>query len=306
MAGQIVVQTSSWGDPEFVGTWYPADLPARERLRWHAQWFDAVEVNTSFYAVPDPGTVATWAREVPQDFTFDVKLHRLLSFHSTPIDSLPRSVRAIARPTGRGHAQRSAPLVAAVCEEMLQAIAPLREAGKLSSLLYQLAPSFTPERHRLDELDPVLATLGEVPIAVELRHRGWLTGEQLPRTLSYLESRGAGFVATDGPQSEDPRTPPAVDAVTQPRLAYLRLHGRNLDGYLNGTSVAERFNYRYSEAELEEILARAQRLAEEADVVRVAFNTNRGDLAPRAAARMRVMLGQRATEPPGEQLGLGI
>ncbi len=75
MAGQIVVQTSSWGDPEFVGTWYPADLPARERLRWHAQWFDAVEVNTSFYAVPDPGTVATWAREVPQDFTFDVKLH---------------------------------------------------------------------------------------------------------------------------------------------------------------------------------------------------------------------------------------
>lgn len=305
-SGRIVIETSSWADPEFFGTWFPKDLPAQERLRWHAQWFDAVEVNTGFYAVPEPSVTARWVEETPDGFTFDFKLHRLLSFHRTPIETLPRTLRLAARTGGNGAALRSAPLVAGLCEEIKAALEPLDRAGRLSTLLLQLSPSFAPERRSLDELDPVLAALEGYTIAIEVRHRGWVEGPQLEQTMRWMESRRVAFVGTDGPKSDDVTTPPPVDAVTLPRVAYLRLHGRNVEGYLHGTSVRERFDYRYSDEELHEIAGRAQRLASEAQEVRVAFNTNRGDLAPRAAARMRVVLGQTLSEPGGEQLGLGL
>ena len=93
MAGRILVGTSSWADPGFVEEWYPPGMPARERLPWYAQRFEAVELNSSFYAIPERSTVARWVRATPDDFTFDVKLHRLLSRHSAPLDSLPPDLR---------------------------------------------------------------------------------------------------------------------------------------------------------------------------------------------------------------------
>ena len=72
--GRIVVGTSSWADPGFVEEWYPPGLPARDRLAWYAEHFDAVEVNASFYAIPDRRTVERWAQVTPDGFTFDVKL----------------------------------------------------------------------------------------------------------------------------------------------------------------------------------------------------------------------------------------
>ena len=89
----IVVGTSSWADPGFVEEWYPEDLPARDRLAHYAERFEAVEVNSTFYAVPAEDTVARWAEQTPDGFTFDVKLHRLLSRHSAPLDSLPKDLR---------------------------------------------------------------------------------------------------------------------------------------------------------------------------------------------------------------------
>ncbi|HEY8581932.1 MAG TPA: DUF72 domain-containing protein, partial [Capillimicrobium sp.] len=75
-------------------------------------------------------------------------------------------------------------------------------------------------------------------------------------------------------------------------LAYLRAHGRNAEGYTRGTAVAERFAHQYRDEELAEIGERAQALAEEAGQVRVMFNNNRGGDAPKAAERMRELLGQ--------------
>jgi uncharacterized protein YecE (DUF72 family) len=90
---------------------------------------------------------------------------------------------------------------------------------------------------------------------------------------------------------------PAVDAVTRDDIAYLRAHGRNLQGYLRGRTVAERFAHRYSDEELEEIGRRAQHLAEEVPTVHLMFNNNRGADAPQAAERMRELLGQGVAGP---------
>jgi uncharacterized protein YecE (DUF72 family) len=292
----IVVGTSSWADPGFVEEWYPPDLPARERLSWYAEHFVAVEVNSTFYAVPAGSTVARWAEITPDDFTFDVKLHRVLSRHSAPPDSLPRDLRKRAKTTERGRVKLDKRLCDALCDATLEAVEPLVEAGKLGALLLQLSPAFRPRDERLDALAPLVQRLAPHPVAIELRHRGWLDDRRRERTLGWMAEHGAVWVCTDAPESAKHVTVmPPVDAVTRDGLAYFRAHGRNLEGYTRGRTVAERFAHRYTDEELGEIKQRTDWLAEQAGpngAVHLMFNNNRGSDAPLAAERMRELLGQ--------------
>jgi uncharacterized protein YecE (DUF72 family) len=286
--GRIVVGTSSWADPGFVEEWYPKDLPARERLSWYSEHFEAVEVNSTFYAIPTADTVARWAEETPDGFTFDIKLHRLLSRHSAGLDSLPPDLRGDARTNDRGRVRLDDELQAALADLTLEAVDPL--GGKLGAFLLQLSPGFAPRSHDLDELAPLMEHLAPHPVAIELRRSSWLRGDRAERTLAWMEDHGAVWVATDTPEAEHLTIMPSLDAVTDPRLAYLRAHGRNAEGYIKGRSVPERFAWRYSDEELEEIAGRARHLAEQAGEVHVMFNNNRGDDAPVAAERMRELL----------------
>ena len=292
MGGSIHVGTSSWADPGFVEEWYPPGLPARDRLPYYAERFDAVEVNSTFYAVPDQRQVARWAEVTPDRFTFDVKLHRLLSRHAAPLDSLPKPLRDRARTGPRGRVHLTERLEQALAGAVLEAVAPLADAGKLATFLLQLSPAFSPHEHDLGELATVVERLAPHPVAIELRHRSWTTRGRLEPTLEWMEEHGAVWVGVDAPRGRQVTIMPPVDAVTHPSVAYLRAHGRNAEGYVRGRSVAERFAYRYPDAELEEIGARARELAERAASVRLHFNNNRGSDAPVAAARMRELLGQ--------------
>jgi uncharacterized protein YecE (DUF72 family) len=285
---RIVVGTSSWADPGFVEEWYPPDLPARERLPWYAEHFEAVEVNSTFYAVPAASTVARWADETPDDFTFDVKLHRLLSRHSADLKSLPEELRKPAKTTPKGRVKLDEKLEAALADAILEAVEPLGD--KLGAFLLQLSPGFAPRTNDLDELAPLLERLAPHPVAVELRRSSWLRGDRAERTLAWMEEHGAVWVCTDTPDADHLTIMPSLDAVTNTRLAYFRAHGRNAEGYIKGRSVAERFAWRYSDDELGEIGSRARELAEQAGEVHVMFNNNRGSDAPVAAERMRELL----------------
>jgi uncharacterized protein YecE (DUF72 family) len=292
MAGRIVIGTSSWSDPGFLEEWYPLGLPAHERLPYYAERFEAVEVNSTFYAVPEERTVERWAGVTPAGFTFDVKLHRLLSRHAAGLDSLPPDLRDGAGVGERGRVRLTPELEAALADRILETTRPLAGAGKLSTFLLQLSPAFRPGDHELDELAPLLARLAPHPVAVELRHRAWLGSKRIEATLDWLEAHGAAFVGVDAPQGKAPTLLPPVDAVTRRDVAYLRAHGRNLEGFTRGRSVAERFGYHYDDDELRELGERAHKLAEDASIVRVMFNNNRGADAPVAAHRMRELLGQ--------------
>jgi uncharacterized protein YecE (DUF72 family) len=301
MSGRIVVGTSSWADPGFVAEWYPRRMTARDRLPWYAERFETVELNSSFYAVPDPHLAERWARETPHGFRFHVKLHRLLSRHAAELESLPPQVRPHADLNSRRRVVLTAELEREMAAATLEALAPLAEAGKLGALLLQLSPSFSPGRHDLSELDGLLDALAPHPVAVELRHRGWVEGERAGRTFAELSERGAIWVGVDAPRDPHFTIMPPVDAVTREDMAYLRAHGRNAKGYVSGRSVAERFGHRYSDQELEEIGQRAQDLAREVPTVQLMFNNNRGADAPIAARRMRELLGQDPGPPPDAQ-----
>jgi uncharacterized protein YecE (DUF72 family) len=294
MGGSITVGTSSWADPGFVEEWYPEGLPARERLAWYARHFDGVEVNATFYAVPDAATVRRWVQETPDGFTFDVKLHRALSRHSADLSSLPKPLREGAKTTPRGRVRLDRALEDALLEATLEAVEPLASAERLTSFLLQLTPGFSPKGHRLEELRPIVERLAPHPVAIELRHRGWAEARRLEDTLGWYEDAGAVWVAVDAPPGEQITIMPPVDAVTNPALAYFRAHGRNTKGYTTKRTVAERFAWRYADDELEEIETRVESLAEQAGGVRVMFNNNRGSDAPVAATRFKELLPRSA------------
>jgi uncharacterized protein YecE (DUF72 family) len=300
MPGQILVGTSSWADPGFVEEWYPPGMDARDRLAWYARRFDAVEVNSSFYAVPEPGTVTRWAQVTPKGFIFDYKLHRALSRHAAQVDSLPPDLREGLDVGPRGRVRLTPSLERELVARTLEAVRPLEQAGKMGAFLLQLTPSFSPRRHELDELAALVEALGDRPLAIEFRHRGWVEDERLESTLEWLSDHNAAFVAVDAPKQVEVPIMPDIDAVTRPDLAYIRLHGRNAEGYLKGKSVAERFGWDYSNEELEEVAERARAMAEDAGFVHVMFNNNRGADAPTSARKFRMLMDQDPGPPPDD------
>ena len=98
--------TASWADPEFVKHWYPRKLAVAQQLGWYARHFNMVEVNSTFYRIPDAKITRRWVKETPADFLFDVKLHRFLSRHSTKLRLSDHRHRELARRGCAGRKQQ--------------------------------------------------------------------------------------------------------------------------------------------------------------------------------------------------------
>jgi uncharacterized protein YecE (DUF72 family) len=298
-AGKILVGTASWSDPGFVEHWYPKKMRPHERLGWYAQHFEMVEVNSTFYSVPDPRMVERWCASTPDAFTFDVKLHQLFSFHSTPGKLLPPELQRRAQIDGKGKVQPTPALKEALIEIFLASMSILRAAGKLGVLLLQLSPAFSPKKYQLSELERLIDMLDDYPLAIEFRNRSWAAGDQLRSTIDFLRRHRTTFVNVDAPAAEHFTVMPSdLNEITNPDLAYLRLHGRDARAYLTGKTVAARFNYDYNKAEIDDVAKRSRKLAEHARELHVIFNNNALDYAPRAAARLRAALRQVIKTPP--------
>lgn len=289
MGNKVLVGTASWTDPGFIEDWYPKEVPPSRRLQWYACHFNLVELNSSFYAIPKQSSVEKWCRETPPGFIFDVKLHKLLSRHSTDIKLLPPELRAKAKAT-KEKVELTPAIEKAVAKRFLQEIEPFSECGKLGALLLQLSPSFRPRTHQLGELDNLFELLEDYPVAVELRNADWVSAKHLDATTKYFRKHKLTFVSVDAPDTEHFMIMPGTDVVTNPKLAYMRLHGRNASGYIRGRTVAERFNYQYSPKELHQIAERVDNLAQEASEIHVVYNNNASNYAPKAAEQTREIL----------------
>jgi len=269
----IRIGCGSWADKDYVGLLFPKSLPEKSRLAAYGEWFDRVELNTTYHAIPPRERIAGWVAQTPPGFLFDVKLEKRFSEN-------PRA----AADSG-------------LVEIFLHAIEPIVAAKKLGAFLLTLAPAFGPHRHRLEELDAVAEKFSpHAPVAVELRDRAWIEGDALAPTLAYFRSRPLAWVALDLPRLNAAPLLPPIDEVTHPALAYLRLHGRNPD-YLKVQEPKQRHNYAYPESELMEIVARIRSLAAQASDVHVSVNNHYADFAPKAALALRRLLGQPVPPP---------
>ena len=274
-------------------------MPAHERLAWYAQHFEMVEVNSTFYSVPDGRTVERWCAVTPNNFVFDVKLHQLFSFHSTQLKLLPPALQQLAETDAKGKVNVSPALRDALLEIFVATMSILKSAGKLGVFLLQLSPAFSPRKHELGELEPIISGLRDHSLAIEFRNRNWVVGDQLKSTTDFLRERKVGFVNVDTPVAEHfSIVPSKLNEVTNSEFSYLRLHGRDAKAYLTGKTVAKRFDYDYSNDEIEDVAERSRKLADEARTLHVVFNNNNLDYAPRAAIRLRKALGQKVPASP--------
>src|SRR3984893_12524170 len=134
---KVLVGTASWSDPGFVERWYPKKMRPAERLGWYAEHFEMVEVNSTFYSVPDLRMVERWCATTPDAFTFDVKLHQLFSFHSVPARLLPPNLQLRAATDAKGKVKSTSELQVNLMKTFLDSVSILRAHGKLGTFLLQ-------------------------------------------------------------------------------------------------------------------------------------------------------------------------
>lgn len=295
--GSIRIGTASWTDPEFIKAgWYPDDVKndAEGRLRYYASQFPMVEVNATFYALPRRSTVDAWAERTPDDFRFHVKANQVISGHAADPMRLPEPLRDLPYEADRrGRIRRpSRELRDAVIDAFVEVIAPLRP--KMGAVLLQLPPHVGSGPEQRAEIGRIIDRLSPLRTAVEFRNASWAAPGEREAAVEMLGERDAAWVCVDAPRIAVQSVMPPIVEVTSPALAYLRLHGRNGDTWQGSRTVAERFDWQYSDDELGEWLDPVLEMAEAAQEVAVVFNNNHGDFALRSATRFTEMVRERS------------
>jgi len=271
----VRIGTCSWADETLIRHWYPKGLPAAARLAWYAEHFSTVEVDSTYYRVPDRAMVQRWADRTPPGFTMHVKAFGVMTRHPVKVEQLPQHLRAEMPVDARGRVDRpSAELRAVVFREFLDALEPLRETGKLGGLLFQFPPYFAPSPASYAYLEWAREQLGGDRMLVEFRQRDWFAEDERETMLRFLEDRSMAYVTVDAPRLDGANVPLTLVAATAP-LAYLRLHGRNAATWnARGGGAAMRFDYLYAEDELREWVSPLRELSGEASELYVFFNNN--------------------------------
>ncbi len=297
MIENVLVGTASWTDKSLVGCgrfYPPACKTAEQRLRFYASQFPVVEVDSSYYGMPTPQNAQLWAERTPQDFVFNIKAFRLFTGHQTPPETLHRDIQQALGPD-LPRTLYYADLPAEIRDELWrrfrEALAPLQAAGKLGAVHFQFAPWMLRNRGSIAHVEHCVQKMEGHLVAAEFRHATWFSGEHLEKTLDWERSLGLVHTVVDSPQGFA-NCVPCVWDVTNPRLAILRLHGRNKETWNRKGLAASsaRFDYWYSQDELAAMLPEIRHMATLADHVHVIFNTNNEDQGQVGARMMRELL----------------
>lgn len=235
----IRIGTSGFSYADWVGSVYPEDLPDREQLSYYARMFPTVELNVTYYRVPDTRIVEGWVRKTPDHFLFGVKAYKGLTHERETPEFAP----------------------------FVESLAPLVEAGKLGCVLAQFPNSFRPVPENVAYLSRLREGLGELPAVVEFRNAAWANDE----TYETLDGLNLGFCCVDEPRLRGLMPPVAV---ATDGIGYVRFHGRNAAKWYNHDEAWERYDYTYSVEELEEWAPRLRELDARTPLTLVYFNNH--------------------------------
>ena len=290
--GDIRVGTAGWTDKTLIESgWYPAGATNPEkRLRYYASQFPLVEVDSAYYALPAEQTAVAWAERTPTSFTFNIKAFSLFTQHPTPVKALPADLREEAGKAGKDRVYLKdvdPKLAAEAWKRFLAALEPLRSAGKLGAILLQFPPWFPIGRANKQYILDCAARVAPDRVCVEFRNRTWMTEDNQPETLKFLADHQLPYVCVDEPQGYSNSIPPVLAATSD--LAVVRLHGHS--DQWDAKTVQERFNYRYSDEELEQWAGKIKKLAEDADETNVVFNNCYRDYAHVNARQLEGLFG---------------
>jgi uncharacterized protein YecE (DUF72 family) len=296
---EIRVGTASWTDPTMVRgqVFYPRGVSsAEERLRYYATQFPVVEVDSSYYSLPDRANAVLWAERTPAHFSFHLKAHALMTGQPTEVARLPEGLiealpRALAGKPRIYAKDLPDELTDAIWAHFLDAVAPLEESGRLGGILLQYPRWFLPTPANKQLLAEAATRLAGIPATVEFRNRMWFGSAQSTGwTLDMLRELGLTHVIVDGPQGLESSVP-AIPAVTTPGLAMVRLHGRRSATWeAPKVPTVERYRYLYSAAELDAAMPLIESAAAEATRTIVFFNNCYGNYGATNARELMARL----------------
>jgi uncharacterized protein YecE (DUF72 family) len=291
----VRIGTCSWADDALSKHWYPPGTPPRDRLAYYAERFSTVEVDSTYYRVPDEKMVRGWADRTPDGFVMHVKAFGLMTRHPVKLEQVPPELREGLPVDHRGRVDRPPrDQRAGVFRMFLDALEPLRSSGKLGGILFQMPPYVVWKPSSLDYLEWARDQVGDDGFLFEPRHRSWFAEDIRTELLKWLEDRKMTWVVVDAPKTDAANVPDTLVATTTP-TAYVRFHGRNAGTWNSrGGSAAQRFDHLYDEGELREWVPSLRQLSEQAQEAYAFFNnnnqTNGVAQAPAGALLLRKLL----------------
>ncbi len=258
----IEIGLTGFGDhPELYGK-----IKAPERLPTYSEHFPIVEIDSSFYAVQPVKNVTKWVEQTPDHFGFVFKAYQGMTGHL-----------------------RGKKNYFDTKEEMFQAfhvsLQPAIDAGKLRMALFQYPPWFECNRENVDTLRETRELMGDIPCALEFRNQTWYMPEFREKTLDFMRKEDWIHTIVDEPQA-GMGSIPIITAATSKQATYVRMHGRNVDGWHKSSDPnwrKLRYLYKYSTEELTEWRDRLLEIQNQSEHVYVVFNNNSaGDATPNA------------------------
>ncbi len=262
---EIRVGTSGYSFPDWRRAFYPAGLDKTKFLDFYVRYFPTVEINSTYYSIPHPKVMANMVEKVPPGFDFMVKVPQSITHRRTDL--------------------------AGDSENFLGCIQPMAESGCLSGLLAQFPYSFKYSEDGLDYLSACRLAFRPHKLFVEFRHGSWVNRN----TLNRLQETGIGYVSVDEPRLYGLLKP---DLLVTGDVGYIRFHGRNAEHWWSGG--ARRYDYNYSQQELEEWLAKIEKVRNRIQRLYVYFNNCfKGQAAANALAFLDLVKSKRE---PGLQL----
>ena len=302
MSATIRIGTCSWTDKTLLRSgFYPksASSPA-SRLAFYATQFGTVEVDSSFYALPNPENAVRWLTGTPREFVFGVKSFALFTFHRTKVASLPIWLQAelnyapsyLIRREELSPEQRLR-----LYEDFLQALQLLHGAGRLAYLLFQFPPRWYFSRESLAYIRRLRQVSGPIPLALEVRNNSWLAPRNRETFYNTLRDENIAYVAVDEPKLD--WTVPREWRLTAEWGTVVRFHGRNKAGWSNPrASVMEKFDYEYDTDELGEWEETIYDMRQRAKSIYLMFNNCVSDKAVQSANLMKALAGLSSPAGP--------
>ncbi|HEV2719327.1 MAG TPA: DUF72 domain-containing protein [Thermoanaerobaculia bacterium] len=258
----ILIGTQGWNYTAWVGPFYPPDTRPAEFLPTYARAFRGVEVDSTFYAVPDAKSVRAWNERTPADFTFALKMPKEVT-HELRLRNASGRVR-----------------------EFLDRA---RELGpKLGPILLQMGPDFAPEEiAALEQFLPELP--GDLRFAIELRQSRWMRAETLARLLPLLRAHRIALALSDGRWIAR-RT--MLGLIEQPTADFLYVRWMGPD-----REITDYSHIQFDRSAEMEAWAEALRLAAHTKEIFGFFNNHFAGHSPANAREMQRLLGQTPVEP---------
>jgi len=237
----------------WYGVFYPETKRKRfDELEFYSSFFDAVEINSSFYRPPAPGMAEAWVKKTPPDFAFAIKVWQKFT-HPTRIGE-----------ESKGAGEKWGEHTQADVEIFKRSIGALSDSGKLGVLLFQYPPGFHYAKENAEKLRWTLDVFKDYPKAIELRHRSW--SDRGKETTALLEQSGAAWTIID-----EPKFASSVVQEFEPvgEILYLRLHGRNRQKWWNHGEAWERYDYFYGPEEIRFFGDRIRELAQKSPQAKI-------------------------------------